>query len=104
MADEYQQVTIGKFIFRVRDGYLYTEDGLWLSPQAGAGTVRLGLSDFRQQSSGDMAFVELPAVGQAVQGGEISPSSRRSRSTWTCRRLSTRGDGRQRDAWPMRRN
>ena len=33
--------------------------------------ARAGLTDFRQQSSGDMAFVDLPAVGRQVeQAGE----------------------------------
>jgi glycine cleavage system H protein len=66
----YQQVTVGKFIFRVRAGYLYTETGVWVAWDAGTGTARIGLSDFRQQTSGDVAFVELPAVGQAVQSGD----------------------------------
>jgi glycine cleavage system H protein len=64
------QVTVGKFIFRVQEGYLYTGAGVWVSWDARTGLARAGLSDFRQQSSGDVAFVELPAVGQVVQRGE----------------------------------
>jgi glycine cleavage system H protein len=67
---EFSQVTVGKFIFRVRESCLFTEAGLWVSRDAGTGLARIGLSDFRQQSSGDVAFVELPAVGQAVKSGE----------------------------------
>jgi glycine cleavage system H protein len=66
---EYRQVTVGKFIFRVREGYLYTETGVWVSWDARTGLARVGLSDFRQQSSGDAAFVELPAAGQTVRAG-----------------------------------
>jgi glycine cleavage system H protein len=70
---EFLQITVGKFIFLVREGYLYTEVGVWVAWDAGTGTARAGLSDFRQQTSGDVAFVELPAVGQAVQsGGELA--------------------------------
>ena len=64
------QITIDKFTFRVQEGRLYTEDGVWVSERGEDGVVRLGLSDFRQQSSGDVAFVELPAVGQIVKAGE----------------------------------
>ena len=64
------QVTVGKFIFRVREDCQYTEAGVWVSWDPGTGLARTGLSDFRQQSSGDTAFVELPAVGQVVQGGD----------------------------------
>jgi glycine cleavage system H protein len=67
---EYLQVTVGKFIFRVKEGLLYTEDGVWFAPPAPGGATRLGLSDFRQQSSGDAAFVELPSVGGIVKAGE----------------------------------
>jgi glycine cleavage system H protein len=67
---DYLQVTVGKFIFRVREDLLYTEAGLWISRDAATGLARVGLSDFRQQSSGDVAFVDLPAVGRAVQAGE----------------------------------
>jgi glycine cleavage system H protein len=69
MGSEYREVTVGKFIFRVKEDCLYTEAGVWVAPLA-AGTVRVGLSDFRQQSSGDAAFVELPPVGQVVHGGD----------------------------------
>ena len=64
------QVTVGKFIFRVREGYLYTDAGIWVSRDAGTGLARIGLTDFRQQTSGDVAFVEVPVVGQSVQAGE----------------------------------
>ena len=70
MESEFRQVTVGKFVFLVKVGTLYTDEGLWLAPQASAGTVRLGLSDYRQQSSGDAAFVELPAVGQVLRSGD----------------------------------
>ena len=70
MESEFRQVTVGKFIFRVKVGTLYTDEGLWLAPQTSAGTVRVGLSDYRQQSSGDAAFVELPAVGQVLRSGD----------------------------------
>jgi len=67
---EYLQVTVGKFIFRVRDGCLYTEAGLWVSWDAGTELARVGMSDFRQQSSGDVAFVELAPVGRAIKRRE----------------------------------
>ena len=70
MNREPLQITIDKFTFRVQDGRLYTEEGVWVSERGEDGVVRLGLSDFRQQSSGDVAFVELPAVGQAIEAGE----------------------------------
>ncbi len=63
MSDEFLQVTVGKFIFRVKSGCLYTEAGVWAALDDVSGAVRMGLTDFRQQSSGDVVFVELPEPG-----------------------------------------
>jgi glycine cleavage system H protein len=70
MSDEFLQVTVGKFIFRVKPGCLYTEAGLWAALDDATGLVRAGLTDFRQQSSGDVVFVDLPAVGMRLAAGE----------------------------------
>lgn len=70
---EYLQTTVGKFIFRVRAGYLYTDTGVWLAVDPATGVVRIGLTDFMQQTSGDIAFVELPAVGTPIEvGGDLA--------------------------------
>ncbi len=69
MASNYLETTVDKFIFRVKVGYLYTEGGLWMALDEAARTARVGLTDFRQQSSGDVAFVDLPQVGQVVAAG-----------------------------------
>jgi glycine cleavage system H protein len=70
MSDEFLHVTVGKFIFRVKPGCLYTEAGLWAALDDATGLVRVGLTDFRQQSSGDVVFVELPEPGIHVVAGD----------------------------------
>lgn len=70
MAEEYLQTTVDKFIFRVKIGNLYSDNGVWVAWDETRGVVRVGLTDFRQQSSGDVAFVELPRVGQTVAAGD----------------------------------
>ncbi len=73
MSIEYLETRVDKFIFRVKVGYLYNEAGVWVAYDAAHNTARVGLSDFRQQASGDVAFVELPAVGtQVVAGGDLA--------------------------------
>jgi len=69
-VSEYLETTVDKFTFRVRTGYLYSEAGVWVQYVPETGVVRTGLSDFRQQSSGDMAFVELPKVGSTIGAGD----------------------------------
>jgi len=70
MSDDFLRVTVGKFIFRVKPGCLYTEVGVWAARDDATGLVRVGLTDFRQQSSGDVVFVDLPAVGIRLAAGE----------------------------------
>lgn len=69
MSSEYLETTVDKFIFRVKIGYLYSEAGVWVSYDPASNSARVGLSDFRQQASGDVAFVELPEVGSRVAAG-----------------------------------
>lgn len=45
----------------------YSESHEWAK---GQGEVEVGISDYAQQQLGDIVFVELPAVGDAVQKGD----------------------------------
>lgn len=46
----------------------YTKTHEWIKEENGVVTV--GLSDFAQQELGDLVFVNLPQVGDAVTAGE----------------------------------
>ena len=70
MSQDYLETTVDKFIFRVKVGNLYNENGIWADMNEASGVARLGLSDYRQQSSGDVAFVDLPAEGKQVLAGK----------------------------------
>ncbi len=49
----------------------FTKDHEWVLVEGDLGTV--GITDYAQQQLGDVVFVELPAVGQAVsQGGQAA--------------------------------
>jgi glycine cleavage system H protein len=67
---EYLQTTVDKFVFRVKTGCWYSESGIWV--QVEDNLARVGLSDYVQQSSGDVAFAEIePAGTQLSQGGHL---------------------------------
>ncbi len=72
---EFLEVTVDKFTFKVATDRWYTREGVWvlLSPHSplpeGEGT-RIGLSDFLQQRSGDIAFAEIKPVGTALAVGD----------------------------------
>ena len=70
MSDELLQVTVGKFIFRVKPGCMYTEAGVWAALDDATDRVRVGLTDFRQQSSGDVVFVRSACGGTRLAAGE----------------------------------
>ncbi|MDR1824393.1 MAG: glycine cleavage system protein GcvH [Bifidobacteriaceae bacterium] len=47
----------------------YTADHEWVSAPQGP-TARVGVTEYAAQALGDVVFLDLPAVGQAVTGGE----------------------------------
>ena len=59
---DYLEARIDKFILRVARDRAYTAEGVW-SRAEGDGSVRLGVSDFLQQSSGDVTFATVRPVG-----------------------------------------
>ena len=65
---EFLETTVDKFTFKVATDRLYTREGVWALPEADQ--VRIGLSDFLQQRSGDIAFAEVKPVGTAVAVGD----------------------------------
>jgi len=68
MGDEFLETTVDKFTFRVKRGCWYSPEGVWAHVEGGR--ARLGLSDYLQQSSGDMAFVEIPPPGTELKAGD----------------------------------
>jgi glycine cleavage system H protein len=65
---DYLEATVDKFIFKVARDRYYTSEGVWAKPE---GTrVRVGLSDFLQQRSGDVAFAEVKPAGTSLGFGD----------------------------------
>jgi len=61
-------LTVDKFTFEVATDRLYNAEGVWAKPEEDR--VRIGLSDFLQQRSGDVAFAEVRPVGTRLAYGE----------------------------------
>ncbi len=61
--------TVDKFTFRVPTDRFYDEEGLWVRFE-GQGIVSIGLGDFLQQSSGDVAFAEVKPAGTTLEAGQ----------------------------------
>jgi glycine cleavage system H protein len=68
MTEEMLELTVDKFIFRVPKGLYFNDTGVWVRQEGSV--ARLGLSDFSQQRSGDMAFAEVKPVGTTLKAGD----------------------------------
>jgi glycine cleavage system H protein len=67
-VSDFLEARADKFIFRVRKGLLYHPEECWLRIEGDEGTI--GVSDYLQQSAGDVSFIELPEPGAQVRFGE----------------------------------
>lgn len=54
----------------IPDDLKYSHDHLWARPGPGGHLVRIGLTDFAQQSLGDVVDVALPKLGDTITAGE----------------------------------
>jgi glycine cleavage system H protein len=68
MPEQMLELTVDKFTFRVPKGLYYSDAGVWVKQEGNVG--RLGLSDFSQQRSGDMAFAEVKPVETLLKPGD----------------------------------
>ena len=50
-------------------GYRYTKEHEWIDVDGANGSV--GITDYAQNSLGDIVFVDLPKVGDPVEAGKI---------------------------------
>ncbi len=62
------ETTVDKFIFRVATDRLYSPEGVWALAEGDR--IRIGLTDFLQQRSGDVAFAEVRPAGRSVATGD----------------------------------
>ncbi len=61
---EYLEATVDKFVFRVARDCRYSNTDLWARREGNR--VRVGLTDFLQQKSGDVGFVDLKPAGTVL--------------------------------------
>ena len=65
---EFLETLVDKFTFKVATDRFYNGEGVWAKPEGRR--VRIGLSDFTQQRSGDVAFAEVKPIGTVVTTGD----------------------------------
>jgi glycine cleavage system H protein len=68
MPEQMLKVAIDKFTFVIPRALAYSETGVWVKREGSR--ARLGLSDFAQQHSGDVAFAKIRPVGTNLESGD----------------------------------
>jgi glycine cleavage system H protein len=65
---EFLEFTLDKFTFKVATDRYYNTDGMWI--KADGSRVTVGLSDYLQQRSGDVAFAEVARESTTIAVGD----------------------------------
>jgi glycine cleavage system H protein len=65
---EFLETTVDKFTFRVATDRLYSDGHLWIKLEGKL--ARIGLSDYLQQTSGDVAFADVEPEGTQLAPGD----------------------------------
>lgn len=65
---KFLETTVDKFTFRVDPTCYFNSEGVWVRVEGKL--ARLGLSDYLQQHSGDIAFAEVKPVGTMLAIGD----------------------------------
>jgi glycine cleavage system H protein len=65
---EFLETMVDKFTFRVATDRLYTGGHLWIKLEGNL--ARIGLTDYLQQTSGDVAFADLELEGTQLAPGD----------------------------------
>jgi len=68
VSNDFIEMTYDKFIFRVKNSYLYHPDECWVKRDGDLVTV--GVTDFFQKTIGDVIFIELPGAGTELTKGD----------------------------------
>jgi len=49
----------------------FTKEHEWVATTSTQNVFRVGITDFAQSALGDIVYVQLPKVGQALKAGEV---------------------------------
>jgi glycine cleavage system H protein len=57
-------------VFLVPEGLQFTKEHEWVE-RTSEGVVRFGITDYAQSALGDIVYIQLPAVGDALVAGKV---------------------------------
>ena len=63
---DFFDITVDKFYFQVpKEGYFFNENDCWIKPDGDRALI--SITDYLQNQSSDIMFVELPKIGQEIE-------------------------------------
>jgi glycine cleavage system H protein len=65
---DYLEANVDKFVFRVARNCRYSDADVWAKRDGNR--VRVGLTDYLQQKSGDVAFVNVKSIGTMLEAND----------------------------------
>jgi glycine cleavage system H protein len=68
----YLEFTLDKFTFKIAADRYYSEEGVWVKLEGNL--AQIGISDYLQQRSGDVAFAEVNPTGTVVETIKVNIS------------------------------
>jgi len=87
---EYFDITVDKYYFTVpKEGYFFNENDCWIKPEGN--TALLGITDYLQNATSDILFVDLPELGDEIEQFDDTGSFESSK---TVLQLISPGSGR----------
>ena len=63
-------VMLSDFLADIPENLKYTNDHEWVAIDSQTGIMTLGITDFAQESLGDITYVEMPDVGVQFDAGD----------------------------------
>ena len=61
----FSEISFEKFIFKIQKNLLYSSNHLWID--FNNSKISIGLSDYQQQTNGDIAFLSFPKIGTLIK-------------------------------------
>ena len=64
-SELFSEISFEKFIFKIQKNLLYSSNHLWFD--FNNSKITIGLSDYLQQTIGDIAFLSFPKIGTLIK-------------------------------------
>jgi glycine cleavage system H protein len=61
----------GEIVSEIPDALRYTKEHEWVAGTETSHRLRIGITDFAQSALGDIVYVQMPKIGEALTAGKV---------------------------------